>query len=184
LLPLLEKLLQWKQEGKTGIKVILFYPTKALASDQVAKLRYFLEGLNLKSVQLDSDVSQKERIAIYQNKELDILITTPDLIHFSLHKLEFQEFIAATRIVVFDEIHTYTGTFGTHIYYFLRRLEKILHEGKNVQYISASATIGNPVEFTNKLFDREIVHINCKTPKKNTTELYCVQRKKSFYLSY
>jgi hypothetical protein len=78
-------------------------------------------------------------------------------------------------MIVFDEIHTYTGTFGTHIYYFLRRLERILQEGLNVQYIAASATIGNPVEFTSKLFMREMVHVDCTTPTKNTTELYCVQ---------
>jgi DEAD/DEAH box helicase domain-containing protein len=83
-------------------------------------------------------------------------------------------FIAATKIIVFAEIHTYTGMFGTHIYYFLRRLSKVLIERKNIQYIVVFVTITNPVEFTSKLFDGEMIHIEYKTPKKNTTELYCV----------
>jgi DEAD/DEAH box helicase domain-containing protein len=178
LLPILQKLFQWKQEGRTGIKAILFYPTKALVADQITKIIYYTSEIGVNCVQLDSDVEQKERIAVYQNNELDLLITTPDLIHYSLHKQEFRDWIAATNIIVFDEIHTYTGTFGTHIYYFLRKLERVLVKGKNIQYIGASATIANPVEFTKKLFNREMVHVDCKTPKKNTTELYCVQRNK------
>ena len=150
LVPVLQKILEWKKQGLQGIKVLIFYPTKALASDQYAKILYYAKDIHIFPVQLDSDVDQKERDAIYQNKELDMLITTPDLIHYSLHKNEFRDFIAATKIVVFDEIHTYTGTFGTHVYYFLQRLEQAVKEGKNIQYIAASATIANPVEFTSK----------------------------------
>lgn len=179
LLPIIQKISNWKGFGITGIKSILLYPTKALASDQLAKIRYFTAGSGITLIQLDSDVSQSERKSIYASKECDILITTPDLIHYSLQKKEFQEFIIATRILVFDEIHTYAGTFGTHIYYFLRRLERVLSIGRKVQYITASATIANPVEFTSKLFQREMFHVDCNTPKKNATELYCIQRAKT-----
>lgn len=178
LLPVLHKILAWKDQGIEGIKCIIFYPTKALASDQLAKINYFTKELDIKSVQLDSDVAKKDRDIIYQNKQYDLLITTPDLIHYSLRTKEFRNFIATTKIIVLDEVHTYTGAFGTHVYYFLRRLERILKIGPNIQYIAASATIGNPVDFTSKLFAKTMVQVNCSTPKKNTTELYCIQRHK------
>ena len=141
---------------------------------------FFEKNMRLFSVLLDSDVTQNERFTILQNHEFDLLITTPDLIHFSLNKKELQNFIINTKIIVFDEIHTYTGTFGTHVYYFLRRLERLLPKGKDLQYIGASATIANPVEFSRKIFDQEnIIHIDCKSPKRNKTELYCIQRRKN-----
>ena len=62
-------------------------------------------------------------------------------------------------------------------FYTIRRLEQVLQEGKKIQYIAASATIGNLVEFTSKMFNRDMVHVDCKTPKKNTTQLYIIQRK-------
>lgn len=178
LLPILHKIFEWKSMKLYGIKVIVFYPTKALASDQVAKIKFFTNNTNIKVTQLDSDVSTSERSKICTDKSIDILITTPDLIHYSLHKEEFRNFIDSTKIIVFDEVHTYTGTFGTHLYYFLRRLERVLHDGNNIQYIAASATIANPEEFTNKLFRKHTIHIDCTIPKKNKTELYCIQRSK------
>lgn len=178
LLPVLQKLLIWKNT-LSGVKVILLYPTKALAADQLVKINYFLQETGLQSVHLDSDVSKENRNTIYSSTDYDILITTPDLIHYSLQKNEFQKFIQTTKIIVFDEVHTYTGTFGTHVYYFLRRLERILLEKKKIQYIAASATIANPIEFTSNLFARKMVHIDCRTPKRNATELYCIQRKKN-----
>lgn len=179
LLPVLEKLLNWKSHGILGVKAILLYPTKALASDQVAKITFFTRDTPIKYIQLDSDVPQSDRINIFEEKDVDLLITTPDLIHYSLHREDFKKFIETTKIILFDEIHTYTGVFGTHIFYFLRRLERVLLEGKFIQFIAASATIANPVEFTSKLFQREMIHIDCTTPKKNTTELYCVLRQKT-----
>ena len=106
LLPILQKILAWKENGVFGIKAILFYPTKALASDQLTKLTFLTENLDITTVQLDSDVPKNEREAIYQNLKYDILVTTPDLIHYSLTKKEFRDFIALTKILVFDEIQT------------------------------------------------------------------------------
>ena len=179
LLPVLQKLLEWKKQGETGIKIVLFYPTKALASDQLTKINFFISGLPIKAVQLDSDTNQQSRYNIYSDLSYNILITTPDLIHYSLHKKEFQDFIDGIKVIIFDEIHTYTGTFGTHLYYFLKRLERIVKMPASIQYIAASATIANPVEFTSKLFNREMIQIRCTTPKRNFTELYCIQRKNS-----
>lgn len=178
LLPILHKLLYLKEHGLLGIKAILFYPTKALASDQLAKINFFTQHLNIFPIQLDSDVSQKDREEIYRKNQFDILITTPDLIHYSLYKESFKKFIINTKIIVFDEVHIYTGLFGTNVYYFLRRLERILKEGSQIQYIGSSATIKNPVEFTSKLFEKQMNHIDCQTPKKNKTDLYCIQRDK------
>ena len=179
LLPILQKTMDWKREGIKGIKVILFYPTKALASDQLSKIKFFIKDTGINFIQLDSDVAQTDRKDIYASRDYDILITTPDLIHYSLQKNKFKKFIAGTKIIVFDEIHIYTGSFGTHVYFFLRRLERVLDAGLQVQYIAASATIANPVEFTSKLFQRKMIHVDCKTPKKNVTELYCIQRNKT-----
>ena len=179
LLPVLQKIQSWKTSGQVGIKVILFYPTKALASDQLAKINFFTKDTGISVIQIDSDVDKYTRNAIYADSRYDLLITTPDLIHYSLHKKLFANFITNTKIIVFDEVHAYNGTFGTHLYFFLRRLERVLKKGRNIQYIASSATIANPVEFTTKLFQKQMVHIDCKTPKKNRSDLYCIRRRET-----
>jgi DEAD/DEAH box helicase domain-containing protein len=64
---------------------------------------------------------------------------------------------------VLDEIHLYTGSMGASIYYILKRLEM---ESGDFQKIGASATIANPKEFADMLFDNEAVLVESTKAKR------------------
>ena len=59
------------------------------------------------------------------------------------------------RFVVTDELHTYSGIFGSHVLHLFRRLNRICASyGSDPVYITSSATIGNPEELAGKLLNR------------------------------
>jgi DEAD/DEAH box helicase domain-containing protein len=60
------------------------------------------------------------------------------------------------RYIVIDEIHTYRGVFGSHVGNVFRRLQRVFDlNGVSPQIICTTATIGNPKEFAEKLFERQ-----------------------------
>ncbi len=161
------------------IKAILIYPTKALARDQYDKLRIFTRATGISVAIFDGDTPDRERQRIYDNPP-DILITNPDILHYHLGRMEsrLRELLFSVRIIVFDEIHLYNGSFGTNVYFILKRLERLTGP---LQTIGASATIGNPQEFAELLFDRPVKPIISKKGKRGTIHfvmMYPTQRSK------
>lgn len=138
-------------EGDTAI---LIYPTKALAHDQLERLRAMGEALGLteRIFPYDGDTQDKER-RLARSRGLAIL-TNPDMLHFGLlpRHAEWAEFLSRLRYVVIDELHAYRGVFGTHTALILRRLLRLArHYGANPHVIAASATIANPDEHAENL---------------------------------
>ena len=90
---------------------------------------------------------------------------TPDIIHaWLLHNLSNRyvvEFISRISLVVVDEIHTYSGVFGSNAAFLFRRLQHIM-ELLNVhpRYIAAAATITDPGLHLKKLFGLEFTTID------------------------
>jgi DEAD/DEAH box helicase domain-containing protein len=72
----------------------------------------------------------------------------------------FQNLLANTKIIILDEVHTYSGTFGSNMYFIIRRLERAI--GNKLQFIAASATVANPQKFTSCLLNRNVNVIECK----------------------
>jgi DEAD/DEAH box helicase domain-containing protein len=166
ILPIIRKLLLSVQESfeNPGIRALLIYPTKALARDQYDKIKQMCEASNLTVSIFDGDVSQNARQRIYDAPP-DILLTNPDVLHYHLGWTQSRlvSLLRTVQFVVLDEIHLYTGSMGTNVYYILKRLE--LESGR-FQKIGASATVSNPKEFAEILFDSEVSLVESKTAKR------------------
>ncbi len=145
-LPVLHKLLTDRSK-----RALYLFPTKALAQDQIRKLRDFeLDGIRFGIY--DGDTPQHERRAVRRNSH--IVLTNPDMLHLSIlpHHTNWAEFFHNLAYVVIDEMHTYRGVFGAHVANVMRRLRRICrHYGCAPQFISCSATIANPGELMNML---------------------------------
>ena len=166
ILPIIRKLLLSVQESfdNPGVRALLIYPTKALARDQYDKIKGMCETSNLTVSIFDGDVSQNARQKMYDAPP-DILLTNPDVLHYHLGWAQSRlvPLLRTVQFVVLDEIHLYTGSMGTNVYYILKRLE--LESGR-FQKIGASATVSNPKEFAEILFDTDVRLVESKTAKR------------------
>jgi DEAD/DEAH box helicase domain-containing protein len=107
----------------------------------------------------DGDTPQKDRPAIRKNAR--IVLSNPDMLHTGIlpHHTNWSDFFTHLRFVVIDEAHTYRGVFGSHVANVIRRLKRVANfYGANLQFILASATIGNPKELAEHLIE-EPVHL-------------------------
>ncbi|MFN3604056.1 MAG: DEAD/DEAH box helicase [Leptonema sp. (in: bacteria)] len=164
LLPILNNKLK-----KENIKALFLYPTKALARDQEIWMNNFCKTLNLKIKigSFDGDTHYSKRAEIINSG--DFILSNPDMLHASIlpRHINWNNFFKNLSFIVIDELHIYKGIFGSHLANVLRRLYRICnHYGSNPQIISASATIGNPKEFVEKLTEREFEIIDQDYSKK------------------
>jgi len=88
---------------------------------------------------------------------VDILLTNPDTINYRLINAnaedEHQRFIYEPEFLVFDEVHTYDGLFGSYTSTLMKRVQA-LRENRDVddlQLIASSATVENDVELFQKV---------------------------------
>ena len=159
LIPVLNDIVE---EPFSGVRALLIYPTKALARDQLARLNKIIDCLfGVRAMVLDGDTSEKDRQSIYDMPP-QILITNPDMIHFSLmFSDDFKQLLSNLKYIVLDDMHVYTGVFGTHVYYVLRRLKRFL--SSDAVFVGATATISNPREFAEALWGEEAHVVNAGT---------------------
>ena len=164
---LLPTLLRIKKNRGYGVQLLLIYPMKALAKDQLRKIEDFAKVLDLTVKVFDGDTSHYQRQKIYADPP-EIMITNPDILHYHLgigkNASRFQELLAGLKVVILDEIHTYSGTFGSNMFFILKRLERVVKQ--RLQFIGASATVANAAKFLSKLLDRPVKVIECKNGKR------------------
>ncbi len=164
---LLPSMLKIKEYAGFGVQLLIIYPVKALAKDQVRKITEIADILNLKVGVFDGDVSHYWRQKIFKDPP-EILVTNPDILHYHLgigkNSGLFQNLLANTKIVILDEVHTYSGTFGSNMYFIIHRLERVI--GSELQFIAASATVANPKKFANRLLNRNVRVIECKNGRR------------------
>lgn len=139
-IPVMETLLE-----DQNARALYIFPTKALAQDQLSKIkRYPIEAAQ-RVATYDGDTPSYLRGQIRRNSH--IILTNPDMLHVSIlpYHTSWASFFRNLKYVVIDEIHTYRGVFGSHVADIIRRLRRITaHYGADPQFISASATISNP----------------------------------------
>lgn len=85
---------------------------------------------------------------------------TPDIIHAwrttSFAHASVKRFVSGLKLVVVDEIHTYTGVFGSNAAFLFRRLQHLLaFVMARPQSTAASATLGDGHGLLEKLFGRQ-----------------------------
>src|SRR5829696_1187717 len=132
-------------------RALLLYPTKALAQDQLGKIRTFgLRGVH--PATYDGDTPQAMRADV--RRRANILLTNPDMMNVGVlpNHEAWADFLRNLKIVAVDEAHVLRGVFGSHVAVVLRRLRRAatLHGG-DPKFVLASATIANPQELAESL---------------------------------
>jgi len=143
--------------SRGAAKALYLFPTKALAQDQCRALRSLLASdvaagdrmaRWVKVCTFDGDTPAIDRDRL--RDESNIFLTNPDMLHCSVlpQHARWAKVLGALRYIMLDEVHTYSGVFGTHVAMVVRRLRRLCsHYGNpHVQFICCSATIGNPVD--------------------------------------
>eukprot|EP01132_Coremiostelium_polycephalum_P007698 gene7698-9469_t len=164
-------------------KAIFLFPLNALANDQlksITKLNSFIDQPYALNIQSISGGSSPEEIAkIFKNDDKsspDIVLTNPDWLHYQLYRggsgeqwKGWRTWFSNLRFIVLDEIHTYSGVMGCHFINLLRRITNYHNVLNNVtnsdhsstpttklQYLLASATVGNPKQIALKVIGRQL----------------------------
>jgi ATP-dependent helicase YprA (DUF1998 family) len=90
--------------------------------------------------------------------DVDIVLTNPDTINLRALNInapdEQETFIHEPDFLVFDEVHTYTGLFGSYTSMLVKRLRALRRERSgedNLQVIASSATVNNHDELFRKV---------------------------------
>jgi DEAD/DEAH box helicase domain-containing protein len=137
--------------GRAKSRAIFLYPTKALAQDQLGKVKaYGLRGVH--PATYDGDTPHALRADI--RRRANILLTNPDMLNIGIlpNHEAWADFLRNLEIVAVDEAHVLRGVFGSHVAAVLRRLRRVtqLHGG-DPRFVLTSATIANPQELAESL---------------------------------
>jgi DEAD/DEAH box helicase domain-containing protein len=137
--------------GRAKSRAIFLYPTKALAQDQLGKIRAFkLRGIHPSTY--DGDTPHALRADI--RRRANILLTNPDMLNIGIlpNHEAWADFLRNLEIIAVDEAHVLRGVFGSHVAAVLRRLLRVaqLHGGDPC-FVLTSATIANPQELAESL---------------------------------
>jgi len=144
-------------------RFLYLFPTKALSQDQLKELFDLNDKLNnsIGVYTYDGDTPQSTRKAI--RKKAQIVITNPYMLHSGIlpHHTKWINLFSNLKYIIIDELHYYTGVFGSHVANVIRRLKRIAKfYGSNPQFILSSATISNPVELGEKIIEESLELIN------------------------
>lgn len=142
-----------------GRSVLMMFPTKALARDQLRSLAAWrLPGVTVAA--FDGDCSREERTWVRSHG--DVVVTNPDMLHQVLlpDHGRWSRFLSRLDLVVVDELHVLRGVFGSHVGHVLRRLRRIVaHHGSAPTFAFASATIAAPEELASTLCGEQVTAI-------------------------
>lgn len=162
-------------------KIIAIYPLKALGKEQEDRWIKSLHkaNINIRVGRIDGQVPMHARSEIL--RKCQVLIATPDIIHAwlmnNLSDRAIINFLAKTSLIVIDEVHNYTGVFGSNSAYLFRRIQHIMNMlSSSPKYIAASATIADPELHLTKLLGLNFQIIDSKfdTSPKEEVEIKLV----------
>ena len=172
LLPILNEYMN----APAPFSVMLMYPTKALSRDQESGLGQLMQsaGVDIRMGTFDGDTPRDERARI--SRMADFVITNPDMLHSGLlpnHNRRWKAFLSRLRYVVIDEVHTYRGSFGSHVANVFRRLLRVCEmHGSRPTFVCSSATVGNPREHVEALFQRKFKIVDSDGAPRPQRHLY------------
>jgi len=160
-------------------RIMAIYPMKALGREQETRWKDAIKYAGLKTPvgRIDGGVISAYRQQVLSDSQ--IVILTPDIIHAwllsSLSNKKVLSFLEKVDLIVVDEVHTYSGVFGSNSAFLFRRLQHLLKMiGRNPQFICASATIANPEKHLENLLglEFEVVNKEQDTSPKNQVDIY------------
>jgi DEAD/DEAH box helicase domain-containing protein len=130
-------------------KVLALYPLRALGYEQEQRWKSVLSdsGMGVKVGRIDGQIPVAARAGILN--ESSVVIMTPDVLHawflLAVGSRPVQEFLSNLRLLILDEVHTYTGVFGSNSAFLFRRLQHLMAlQGNSLRFTAASATIKDP----------------------------------------
>lgn len=181
LLPVLERALQHPDS-----RTLLLFPLKALAQDQLKHIKELLADFGdgkPRATVYDGDTSKNRRESIRKYPP-NLLLTNPDMLHFGMlpYHAQWGDFFRNLEFVVIDELHTYKGIFGSHVLQILRRLRRVcsFYHSKP-QFITTSATIGNPSELAEKLVGEKFTKVEKNGAPSAARHMFFVNPSGSLY---
>jgi len=138
---------------------LYLFPTKALSQDQVAELNELVKGVGdgshgIGAWTYDGDTPGDLRTILREKG--DVIVTNPYMLHVAVlpNHLRWHRFFRRLKYVVIDELHVYTGIFGSSVANVMRRLRRIArHYGSDPVFVAASATIPNPGSHFERLLE-------------------------------
>lgn len=168
-------------------KVLVFYPLKALASDQYTRWQRLAVDLGFEPesvAKIDGDVLTVERAKLME--AANVVLMTPDVCQAwlmrSVGTAPVRRFFERLSMLVLDEAHVYESVFGSNIAFLLRRMigakRRSSHDAeRRFQIIATTATIKEPAEHLGQLtgvefavvdeadngapfHERQILHVN------------------------
>ncbi len=152
LIPVLQKIND-KNDNHGKVLALFVYPTKALARDQYPKILEFAKRVGITVSVFDGDTKQSERAEILDDPP-QLVITNFDVLHYHLwHRTRFASLLNSVKFLITDEVHVYSGIFGSNVHYIIKRLKRICNK---IQFIASSATLENAVEFCESLFGEKL----------------------------
>ncbi len=160
-------------------KIMAIYPMKALGREQESRWVDAIKraGLKVSVGRIDGGVTPALRHNILANSQ--VIIFTPDVIHAwllsGLSNKKTLAYLEKVDLIVVDEVHSYSGVFGSNSAFLFRRLQHIFKMmGKSPQFICASATIANPEKHLENLFGLNFTLITKEqdTSPKNKVDIY------------
>jgi DEAD/DEAH box helicase domain-containing protein len=140
-------------------KSLFLFPTKALSQDQLAELFELNKKLDdrLGLYTYDGDTPRSMRRSI--RKQAQIVLSNPYMLHSGIlpHHTKWINLFENLKYVVIDELHYYTGVFGSHMGNIMRRLKRICEfYGSRPVFIMSSATISNPRELAERIIEEKV----------------------------
>ena len=175
--------------GDSQAKVLVFYPLKALASDQHVRWMDMASSVGLPTssvAKIDGDMPTSDRAEAIDAAR--IVLMTPDVCQAWLMRNVgsgvTRRFLERLVLLVLDEAHVYESVFGSNVAFLLRRMisakrraTQASSEARRLQVIAATATIRDPAEHLNRLtglsysvvgeddngapfYPRKIIHVN------------------------
>lgn len=160
-------------------KIMAIYPMKALGNEQHDRWQKALAESGLGGADSDSLIGRIDgnvppgfRLSILERAK--VIVFTPDIIHAWLFSNLSQpaviNFLKHVKLIVVDEVHAYSGVFGSNAAFLFRRLQHLLNLlGASPKYICASATIAQPQEHLQSLFGQTFRMIG---PEADTSPRY------------
>lgn len=139
-------------------RVLMLFPTKALCQDQFRGFARMLDAAGMGDVLAgvyDGDTPGAMRRRLRDRGS--VIFSNPDMLHAALMPQHgrWAEFLGRMRLLVVDELHVYSGIFGSNAANLFRRFFRVCrHYGSDPQVAACSATIANPLELAERVLAR------------------------------
>ncbi|MHC4788072.1 MAG: DEAD/DEAH box helicase, partial [Planctomycetota bacterium] len=154
--PILQTLL-----SEPDARTLLLFPTKALCQDQFRGFAGALAEAGMPDVLAgvyDGDTPSAMRRRLRDHAS--VIFSNPDMLHAGIlpQHGRWADFLANLKLLVLDELHVYSGIFGSNAANLFRRFFRVCrHYGSDPQVAACSATIGNPEQLAEGVSGRPMV---------------------------